>query len=135
METIRKLLRLLPPALPGKARLARALLNHQLATQDVATYDRFGNHFTLPNLIEPIGFYLFINGVYEPQTMGFILRHLEPGSTFVDVGANKGKVLAIEVLPRVFPYLEANIRGKQFGTYLDETSRSLQSNRWEDSFL
>jgi len=121
---MRKLLRLLPPGMPGKARLARVLLNHEPKTQDIQIDDRFGNRFTLPSLTEPIGFYLFIDGVYEPQTMDFILSRLKPGSTFVDVGANigtfaipaakkagpQGKVLAIEASPGIFPYLEANIR-------------------------
>jgi FkbM family methyltransferase len=77
----------------------------------------------LPSLTEPIGFHLLTDGVYEPETLTFMLHYLPPGSTFVDVGANigvftlsagravgeAGCVLAIEPSSRVFPYLLHNV--------------------------
>ena len=119
-----KLFRLFPPGTPGKARLARAALNNSLDTRDVQLRDQFGNLFFLPSLREPIAFHLLIDGVYEPETIDFVLNYLKPGLNFVDVGANvgaftvpaakkvspSGRVLSIEPSPTIFSYLETNVR-------------------------
>jgi len=82
-----------------------------------------GARFQVPHLAEPVAFDLLVDGCYEPDTEMLIWKHLEPGGTFIDVGANigvltisaarrvggLGRVLAIEPSPSVFPYLERNI--------------------------
>src|SRR5207249_3283100 len=97
-----RMLRLCPPRVPGKARLARAILGTYLQARDVYVHARYGCTFLVPSLSEPIGFYLLVDGAYEPMTAEFLLSHLTPGATFVDVGANIG-VLTIPAARRVGP--------------------------------
>jgi FkbM family methyltransferase len=118
---------MIPAGLRGKTRLAKALLHSQLAAQDVELKDRYGCSFVVPSLREPIGFHLLIDGDYENDALSFILARLDAGSVFVDVGANigvfalpvakkvgpTGAVLAVEASPRVFPYLEGNLKLNQ----------------------
>lgn len=117
-------LRFLPRRYVGKARLAKFLLGDFLQSRDIHVFDRFNNNFVVPSLIEPIAFHLLIDGVYEPETLEFLLNHLCLGSSFVDVGANigvftvpvarqiglEGQVLAIEPSHEIFRYLQENIR-------------------------
>jgi FkbM family methyltransferase len=119
-----RLLRLFPPGLPGKARLARLVLRKGLGRQNVLVHDNDGCTFYVPSLHEPIAFHLLIDGVYEPMLSQCMFKRLQPGATLVDVGANigsftipmakwigpSGYVTAIEASPSVFPYLERNIR-------------------------
>jgi FkbM family methyltransferase len=67
---------------------------------------------------------LYVGGTYEPNEFMFLSQVLEPGMTFIDVGANdglytlfaarrvgaNGKVLAIEPSRREFARLERNVR-------------------------
>lgn len=73
----------------------------------------------IPNLLEPVGMFLWMDGIYEGETLQFLLRHSTPDSVFVDVGANIGafsvpmaqyvkRVIAIEPSPQVLPYLKTN---------------------------
>ena len=117
-------LRRLPASLPGKARLARSLLHEIRSSEDVTVESLAGARFVVPHLAEPVGFHLLVDGRYEPETEDFISTHLSAGDVFVDAGANigvftvsaarkvgpRGRVLAVEPSPAVFPYLEQNIR-------------------------
>ena len=117
------LLRLCPVGTPGKSRLGHWLLRSALHERDVMMQTQRDESFLVPSLAEPIGFHLLVDGVYEPETLAFVLHSLTSGSTFVDVGANigvftipagravgeTGCVLAIEPSPRVFPYLSHNV--------------------------
>lgn len=119
-----KVLRLCPPGMPGKTRLARVILSPYLRLRDVCVDARYGCTFLVPSLREPIAFHLAVDGLYEPLVVNFLLRRLTAGMTFVDVGANigvftilaarqvgpTGRVLALEPSPRVFPYLEYNVK-------------------------
>jgi FkbM family methyltransferase len=116
-------LRVIPPSTRGKMRAARAILGSARDARDVVVQDRWGHRFLIPQVGSPIGLDLLVNGVYEPLELELALRLLQPGSTFVDVGANigcysialaaairpGGRVLAIEASPRLQPYLERNI--------------------------
>jgi len=87
------------------------------------TSDTFGFRYEVPDAREPIAFHLVIDGMYEPETLAFIVDRLPPGGVFVDVGANigvftfpatkrvgpRGRVLAAEASPDVFKYLLRNI--------------------------
>src|SRR4029453_3499888 len=121
MIDARQLFRLLPNSMPGKRRLARKwLLSRSVGPDHVV--DRDGFRYDVPDWKEPVAFDLSIDGVYEPETRAFVLRHLHPGGVFVDVGANigtislpakravgqNGRVIAIEASPRVFPFLARN---------------------------
>jgi FkbM family methyltransferase len=109
--------------MPGKARLARWVLRGGLDMQDVELTTRLGDTLVVPHLREPVAFDLLVHGSYEPETLAFILHHLAPGGTYVEVGANvgtfciaaarkvgtAGRVLAVEASLRVFPYLKLNL--------------------------
>lgn len=123
LRHIPKILRWLPPGTPGKSRLARRLLGASLVAKDRSVIGRDGAEFIAPSLMEPVGFYLLIDGVYEALIIEFILERLRPGAVFVDIGANigaftipisrlvgpSGHVIAIEPSPNIFPYLQRNI--------------------------
>lgn len=75
--------------------------------------------------IDPVsnfGFRLFKDGVYEPETIEILESVLEPGDTFVDLGANEGyfsvlasrlvgdgRVFAIEPQQRCWPVIVQNM--------------------------
>ena len=123
LNYISKVLGFLPSEIPGKARLARRLIGSSPKARNILVNGRDGATFLVPSLLDPIGFYLLVDGVYEPKAINFALEHLEPGSVFIDIGANigvftipaalkvgpTGCVIAIEPSPRVFPYLQHNV--------------------------
>ena len=90
LSPISRVLRFLPPEIPGKARVARRLIGSSPQATDVVVNAQHGTKFLVPSLREPIGFYLLVDGVYEPKAINFALEHLEPGSVFIDIGANIG---------------------------------------------
>ncbi len=77
----------------------------------------------LCNLRNPLQRDVFFAGVYEPQVTALVSQLLQPGMTFVDVGANwgyftllaaarvggGGRVAALEPDPRLFQVLRANL--------------------------
>jgi FkbM family methyltransferase len=117
-------LRRLPASIPGKARLSRALLHEVRSRENVIVESSAGARFVVPHLAEPVAFHLLVDGRYEPETEDFISRRLSAGDVFVDAGASigvfavsaarkvgpRGRVVALEPSPAVFPYLEQNIR-------------------------
>ena len=130
LRHIPRILRWLPPGTPGKSRLARRLLGSSLAANDKSVIGRGGDEFIAPSLMEPVGFYLLIDGVYESELLSFMLGKLQrkagaesAGAVFVDVGANigsftipvakslgaEGRVIAIESSPTIYPYLKRNV--------------------------
>jgi FkbM family methyltransferase len=123
LERTAKALRWIPAETPGKARLAKRLLGSCLEAQDVLVEGRYGVMFLTPSLREPVGFNLFVDGVYEAEVLNFAFGLLRPDAVIIDVGANigaftlpvakevgaSGCVIAIEASPRVFPYLEGNV--------------------------
>jgi len=122
LRYISKVLRVLPPETPGKARLSRHVLGSSLEARNIIVNGRDGTKFLVPSFHEPIGFYLLVDGVYEQKAINFVLERLKPGSVFIDIGANigvytipaalkvgpTGAVIAIEPSPRIFPFLEQN---------------------------
>lgn len=118
-----RLLRLLPVSLPGKARLARVLVD-SLAPYGEAELDVRGLRLSVPSLREPIASNLLVNGVYEPLLCKSLARVLKPDGIFFDVGANvgffsllaahrivpAGRVVAFEASPRIFAFLEKNAK-------------------------
>jgi FkbM family methyltransferase len=84
--------------------------------------DRFGNMLSVPSLEEPISVGLFAFGVYEPDTLGAILRNLASSGVVVDVGANVGalalpvaacrpdaQIVCIEADPQIVLLLGRNV--------------------------
>ncbi|MEO6669115.1 MAG: FkbM family methyltransferase [Ferruginibacter sp.] len=111
----------------GKRRLARLFLKNKIATlQDVIVKASYGCAYKLPNIKEDVGFDIYIDGVFEKETIELILEHLPPNAILVDMGANVGaislpvcmqrkdiKAICIEASPRVYKYLEFNIAYNQ----------------------
>lgn len=124
LRLLGRTLRALPPTTRGKNRLARFVLSHRLRGSPTVVRDRDGNFMLLPNLLEPVGLSLWMNGVYEPDVMRFLKESIRrPDSVVVDIGANigaftiplarhvnrGGRVIAIEAAPSVAPVLRMNV--------------------------
>ena len=122
MDTLPKLFRSLP-LFKGKERLARLLFKGRIARDHrFWVKGTFGCEYLVPNLVENIGFEIFINGIYEEETSDFIARRLPPGGVFLDLGANIGAIsvplhkkrkditmVCVEAEPRIFSYLQENL--------------------------
>lgn len=112
--------RSIPVGTRGKARLARSILSPGARSAPALVGDVDGNDMLIPNLLEPVGLSLWMDGVYEPETLEFLKRNISADSVFVDIGANIGafsiplaryseRVIAIEPSPQVLPYLTRNV--------------------------
>src|SRR5690348_5373118 len=86
----RALLRRISAKMRGKTRLAKLLLSKSARNRTIVVRDRSCNTLLVPNALDPIGFYLWIDGVYEPETLQILEKHATPESIFVDIGANIG---------------------------------------------
>jgi FkbM family methyltransferase len=106
------------PQFKGKFRLARLFFNKN-KSRDFKTPK--GLCFSVPNLHETVSFELFVNGIYEKETIEFICKSIPQNGVFVDVGANIGAICievaklrkdvtiyAFEASPRVFSFLQQN---------------------------
>lgn len=110
------------PAFRGKQRLARLVFKTAIKNEkDILVEGKPGLTYKIPNIKEPIGFEIFINGTYEPEIIEFISNTVPAGGTLVDIGANIGsisfpvckrrtdiKAICIEASPTVFEYLAFN---------------------------
>lgn len=111
------------PLFKGKTRLAKALVGSYIQkAKNVTIKGRHGIKYLVPNLVENIGFDLMLNGIYEPDTVSFIIERIPANAVFFDIGANIGaitlpivnkrkdiNVVCVEASPRVFAYLQKNI--------------------------
>jgi FkbM family methyltransferase len=73
---------------------------------------------------DPCGRKIYFFGIWEPNLTTWIRKRLQPGDTFIDVGANigyysalasrlvfpAGRVVAVEAIPRTFDVLVRNLR-------------------------
>jgi FkbM family methyltransferase len=119
---ISRIFRSIPP-FKGKLRLAQLLLAKQInSKQDATVRGDYECVYKLPNIKENIGFEIFVNGIYEKDTIAFIVNHLKSGKIFIDIGANIGaisvpvlkqrkdiKAVCIEAAPWIFDYLQVNL--------------------------
>lgn len=123
---IEKFLRRLPP-FKGKQRIIKYLYRDLISkAKDLIIYGGYDCQYKVPNLKENIGFELFANGIYEKETICFIVNRLPANSIFVDIGANIGAIalpvckqrsdiqaLAIEASSNVFNYLKFNFENNK----------------------
>jgi FkbM family methyltransferase len=118
MRIIHKVLNSLP-YFRGKLRLARYLLPNQKQRAKFKTKD--GLFFSVPNLVENVSFELYVNGIYEKETIDYICLKMPKNGVLIDVGANIGaisiavakkrpdlNIFAFEASPKVFNYLREN---------------------------
>lgn len=111
------------PEFKGKKRLARLLFKNKIHnSREIIVRAKNNIQYILPNIIENIGFDIFVNGEYEHHTVAFISKRIPPNGTLVDVGANIGaicipvskkrkdlSIIALEASPKVYKYLGENI--------------------------
>jgi FkbM family methyltransferase len=117
-----KLMRQLPN-FKGKRRIARLLFSEKLKHgKDVVVMGLGGCCYKLPNLLEYLAQEIFVNGIYEPDTHSFLMKHIPRNGIFLDLGANIGSILiplckarpdircvAVEASPVIFGYLQNNL--------------------------
>ena len=110
------------PAFKGKNKIVKLLMGKTLInSKDIVIDGKGGLRYKLPNLVENIGFDLFVNGSFEEETIDFILGKLFPDACFFDIGANIGAIslpickrredvhaVCVEASPRVYAYLKNN---------------------------
>ena len=111
------------PLFKGKQKLARLVLKEAINNKkDLWIKGKFGCEYLVPNLIENIGFEIFINGIYEEEISDFIAEKLPADGIFLDLGANIGaisiplqkkrkdaKIVCVEAAPWIFKYLQQNL--------------------------
>jgi FkbM family methyltransferase len=112
----------LTPIFPGKNRIARFFLYFFKNKSDLIIHTKSGNYF-VPNIIEAIGFDLFVNGCYENGLIDLIIKETPMNGIFIDVGANIGtisiplalkrpdiKIVSFEASQKLFQILKNNIQ-------------------------
>lgn len=115
------------PDFKGKQRLAKYLLKTDIQqAKDVQVKGKCGISYVLPNLVENVGFNIFINGINEPETSRLLNSIVPQNGFLIDIGANIGsitvpvcksrpdiKAIAIEAAPWIYTYLERNVHDNQ----------------------
>ena len=117
-EIFRKL-----PLFRGKQRVARFLYKKKIGNEKNINFTgHYGCKYIIPNLKENIGLELFINGVYEKETIDRIIKNIPVNGTLLDIGANIGAIsipisklrtdihiVAVEASNKVYNYLKENV--------------------------
>ena len=111
------------PRFKGKMRFAKFLSGVTInKTRDIWIEGKYGCSYLLPNLIENVSFDIYVNGIFEEETLHFLGKMIPDGGVFLDLGANIGaitiplsrkrkdiRVVCVEASPHVFDYLEKNL--------------------------
>lgn len=124
MDSTKKgnIFRLIKP-FKGKLRLSRLFYrNQEMLSQSYKVRMNCGVEIVVKNLIDNIGYNIFINGVYEPELVDYLVTFMPKNGCFIDVGANIGaisvplaylrpdvSIYCIEASPLVFEYLRFNV--------------------------
>ena len=110
------------PNFKGKQRLIRYFLrDHISQRKDITVKGKYNLKYRLPNIIDSIGFGIYINGIYEPVISNLIINHLPANGVYMDIGANIGSIampvckqrpditaICIEASPKIFGSLKTN---------------------------
>ncbi len=111
------------PSFKGKRRLATSLFSKKISdSKNILIEGKNSCKYHLPNLKETVGFEIFVNGIYESDTIDLLSRLIPPKGHLIDVGANIGAILVplcssrkdihaigIEAAPWIFDYLNKNV--------------------------
>ena len=117
-----KLFRYLP-AFKGKKRIARLFLpNKYLSKVNRMISGKYNIVYSTPNCVESIGFDLLVDGIYEKQTIDFLIKKIPERGLLLDIGSNIGSiglpvaklrkdttVFCIEASKLICDYLNRNI--------------------------
>ena len=112
------------PNFKGKQRFMRYLLRNDIAKRkNIIVNGKFDLKYKLPNIIDAIGFGIYINGIYEPLISGLIINQLPANGVYMDIGANIGSIampvckqrpdisaICIEASPKIFHSLKTNFK-------------------------
>lgn len=144
-----RILRRLPVAMRGKARLARWILGDLSRVEACEIRHREGMWIEVPGIGDSIAFFLLIDGVYEPHELEWLRRLAMPSSWVVDVGANVGAlalplahargdiagVLAVEASPVLAAMLErSRLRARnERVTVVNVAAGAAEGNAWFDA--
>ena len=119
---LRRILKNLP-SFKGKRRIAKLMYNAYIRTaENIVVEGAYGARYLLPNLKDNISFDIYVNGIYEKDTIDLLDRLLPAGGYYLDLGANIGailvplakrrpdiKIIAVEAAPWIFHYLKENV--------------------------
>jgi FkbM family methyltransferase len=107
------------PRFKGKLRLAKILIRDKSRPRTFFT--KSGLLVSTPNLLENVSLEIYVFGIYEKDTIDYMVQSIPKNGIFIDVGANIGaiclevankrkdvKVYAFEASPKVFKFLEIN---------------------------
>jgi len=111
------------PRFKGKARLAKLLFAKAISKKaDLKISGKYGCRYIIPNILENVGFDIFINGCYEPEIQELICKLLPRNGCLLDLGANIGSIIVpvckrrpdiravgVEAAPWIYSYLEKNV--------------------------
>lgn len=111
------------PLFRGKERMAKLFFKKKIAeSKNIFIRGKFGCGYFVPNIVENVGFDIFINGIYEQETSDYIVDHLPENGVFLDLGANIGavtipvqarrkdaRIVCVEAAPWIFKCLERNL--------------------------
>jgi len=112
------------PSATGKTALWKSVLAHMWWLESYArAKTKFGS-ILFVDARDICGRFIYYFGTWEPNLTAWIRKTLQPGDTFVDIGANlgyfsllasglvgpTGKVVAIEPAPQTFGVLTANLK-------------------------
>jgi FkbM family methyltransferase len=111
------------PHFKGKFRLVNFFFAKTRSTaKEVPVTGKWNCRYVLPNLTEPVAFDIFVDGVYEPDTIRFISDKIPPNGWFLDLGMNIGaisipvktlrpdvKIVGVEAAPWVYNHLQRNL--------------------------
>ncbi len=112
------------PVFIGKQRIANFLFkDYRKKNKSLMIEGKWKCKYHLPNIIENIGFEIFINGIYEFENINFIIDRCKNSKFFIDIGANVGaitipiakklqniSIICVEAAPNIYSYLERNVR-------------------------
>ena len=117
-----KLLRAVPD-FKGKRRLANFMFSNTIRTKaNLVVEGKYECTYLLPNLLDNISLDIFVNGIYEEETVDLLKKLIPQNGQYLDLGTNIGaillplckqrpdiRVVGVEAAPWIFKFLEKNI--------------------------
>jgi len=137
------------PLFKGKERLARFFLRRSIREKiDFWVVGKHDCTYLLPNILENVGFDIYINGEYEGDIQDLLYRLIPPKGCFLDLGANIGSIviplskrrpdiqsIAVEAAPWIFNYLERNVFTNKLGNVQLVNKALFNKDDWELDFF